>query len=217
MLGCVLLVACASAPPPVASPATESAAVTPVPTPALSFAPPAEPVVALDSVAKGEWTMPPDGVWDRYIQHYTTGISPGQKLPIGWAGLGIRPFAEYLSAIHNRVHPWFADRFIGSLDKLPATDPLKRGDLVVRIELAIAPDGSIARIGVVKSSGLPAFDASGLEAFARAAPMPPSPASIRSTDGNVWVQWDLHRDDVYACSTMNAHPFRLATDHPVAL
>ena len=108
------------------------------------------------------------------------------------------------------MHPWFADRFLEWVDKRPMGDPLADSRLFVRIELAIAPDGSIARMGVLKPSGVGAFDGSGLEAFARAAPFPPTPEEIRSADGNMWVHWELHRDGVYACSTMNARPFLLA-------
>jgi TonB family protein len=91
-----------------------------------------------------------------------------------------------------------------------AGDPLADNRLVVRVELAIAPDGSIARMGVVKPSGVPAFDASGLEVFSRAAPFGPTPEEIRSADGNVWLHWELHREEVFACSTMKARPFLVA-------
>jgi TonB family protein len=89
-------------------------------------------------------------------------------------------------------------------------DPLGDSRLVVRVELAIAPDGSIAQMGVVTPSGVPAFDASGLEAFSRAAPLPPTPTEIRSADGNVWIHWQLRRDEVWACSLRLARPFLLA-------
>jgi len=64
-------------------------------------------------------------------------------------------------------------------------------------------------MGVVSSSGVPAFDAAALESFARAAPFAPTPDAVRSFDGNLWVQWELKRDEVFACSTMNARPYRL--------
>jgi hypothetical protein len=32
-----------------------------------------------------------------------------------------------------------------------------------------------------------------------------------SPDGNVYLHWEFHRDEVYACSTMNARPFLLNT------
>jgi TonB family protein len=116
-------------------------------------------------------------------------------------------FARYLNGVHNRVHEWFTDRFLVSLDKLPPDDPLKAPTLVTALEIAFAPDGHVAQMGVLRSSGLAAFDASALESFARGAPFAATPEEIRSSDGNVWVRWELRSDEVFACSTMNARPF----------
>jgi hypothetical protein len=43
----------------------------------------------------------------------------------------------------------------------------------------------------------------------RASPFGPAPSAIISPDGNVYLHWEFHRDEVYACSTMNARPFLL--------
>jgi hypothetical protein len=64
-------------------------------------------------------------------------------------------------------------------------------------------------MGLVRSSGVAGFDASGLEAFARAAPFEPTPAEARSSDGNVWMSWQLHREEVFSYSTMNIHTYLL--------
>jgi len=148
--------------------------------------------------------MPPDDRWRSAMDGYVAVVTPHNPRALGDARLA---FATYLNAVHNALHPWFADRFLAWVDARPMGDPLADSRLAVRIELAIAPDGTIARMGVVKSSGLPAFDASGLEAFAKGAPYPPTPPEIRSADGNVWAHWELRRDEVYACSTMNVRPF----------
>ena len=73
----------------------------------------------------------------------------------------------------------------------------------------LGPDGAIVRMGVVKTSGRAAMDVLALEAVDRAAPFGAPPASVASTDGNAYVQWELHRDGVSGCSTMNARPFIL--------
>ncbi len=105
------------------------------------------------------------------------------------------------------MHPWFADRYLVALDKRPKGDPLSNDQLSVSLEIALAIDGHIARIGVVRSSGIAEFDAAALESFARAAPFGPVPPAITSADGNVWMRWDMRRDEVFACSTMNARPY----------
>ena len=44
-----------------------------------------------------------------------------------------------------------------------------------------------------------------------AQPFGPAPGAIVSADGNVYLHWEFHRDEVFACSTMNARPFLLNT------
>jgi TonB family protein len=119
------------------------------------------------------------------------------------------PFAFYLNAMHRRIHPIFTDTFILSLDALPRTHPLNDEKLLTRVELVVGGDGKLVRIGVVRTSGVTAFDVAVLESVDRAQPFGPAPREIQSTDGNVYIQWDFRRDPVYACSTMNSRPYSL--------
>ena len=64
-------------------------------------------------------------------------------------------------------------------------------------------------MGIVKTSGITAFDIAALDSVDRAQPFGPAPSAIVSADGNVYLHWEFHRDEVYACSTMNARPFLL--------
>jgi TonB family protein len=120
-----------------------------------------------------------------------------------------RAFAQYLNAMHNRLHPVFADSFLGSLEQLPCDNPLSDPKLATELEIVVAPDGHIARIGVVKPSGMTTFDVGTLVAVRRAAPFEPTPPAIQSTDGNLYLRWKFQRDEVFSCTTMNARPFRL--------
>jgi TonB family protein len=125
-------------------------------------------------------------------------------------GAAAKAWALYLNGIHNRIHGPFADGFLASLDKLPASDPRNDPKLVVRVEIVIAADGSLSRLAVVRSSGIRAFDLGAVESVLRAAPMEKPDSSLRSSDGRVYFHWELHRDDVVACSTTNVHPYVLA-------
>ena len=64
-------------------------------------------------------------------------------------------------------------------------------------------------MGIVKTSGITAFDIAALDAVDRAQPFGPAPSAIVSADGNVYLHWEFHRDEVFACSTMDARPFIL--------
>ena len=64
-------------------------------------------------------------------------------------------------------------------------------------------------MGIVKPSGVTAFDIAALDSVQRASPFGAAPGAIVSPDGQVYLHWEFHRDEVFACSTMNAHPFIL--------
>jgi hypothetical protein len=33
---------------------------------------------------------------------------------------------------------------------------------------------------------------------------------VRSSDGNLWAVWEMHRDEAFACTPLTARPFLLA-------
>jgi TonB family protein len=77
------------------------------------------------------------------------------------------------------------------------------------LEIVLTKEGHLHKMGVVRTSGITAFDIAALDSVSRASPFGPAPSAIISPDGNVYLHWEFHRDEVYACSTMNARPFLL--------
>lgn len=141
------------------------------------------------------------------IENYVPSVKPGNTTALNTAA---SPFATYLNEIHNRIHPIFADDFLGSLSRLPASDPMNRPELKAEVEIVVSKtDGSLVRRGLTKSSGILQFDVSALASVDRAAPFGPPPAAIVSPDGNVYLHWEFYRNPDYACSTYFAHPFIL--------
>lgn len=141
------------------------------------------------------------------IENYVPSVKPGNTTALNTAA---SPFATYLNEIHNRIHPIFADDFLGSLSRLPASDPMNRPELKAEVEIVVSQsDGSLVRRGLTKSSGILQFDVSALASVDRAAPFGPPPAAIVSPDGNVYLHWEFYRNPDYACSTYFAHPFIL--------
>ena len=158
---------------------------------------------------RGSWTASNFERWRNAIENYVSSVKPGNQTALNTAAV---PFASYLNTIHNRIHPIFADSFLGSLDNLPKTHPLNDTKLITRIEIVVSPkEGRIVKLGVVKTSGITAFDIAALDSVNRAAPFGPAPNAIVSPDGNVYLHWEFHRDEVFACSTMHARPFILNT------
>ena len=124
-------------------------------------------------------------------------------------------FARYLNAMHERIHPHFSDDGLGQLKTLSLHDPLNDPKLVVRVEIVIdGTSGAVARVGVVAPSGRSAFDVLAVDAVMQAGPFATPAAELRSADGNVYVHWQFARDEVFACSTMHARPYLLASVGP---
>jgi TonB C terminal len=151
------------------------------------------------------WQDSPPTKWTDALQRYESRVKPGNQHALNAAR---RHFALYLVRMHNRLHPIFAEEFLGWLDTLPSSDPRNQPELVARIEVATSgTDGHIVGMGVVRSSGVASFDAAALDAVEQAAPFGVPAPDILSSDGNVYFHWEFHRDPVYACSTINARPF----------
>ncbi|MGO9711593.1 MAG: energy transducer TonB [Polyangiaceae bacterium] len=155
---------------------------------------------------RGSWIASSFERWRSAIENYVSSVKPGNQTALNTAQV---PFASYLNAMHNRIHPIFADGFLESLDNLPATHPMNDQHLITRLEIVLTKEGHVQKMGVVRTSGITAFDIAALDAVQRASPFGPAPTAIISPDGNVYLHWEFHRDEVYACSTMNARPFLL--------
>ena len=78
----------------------------------------------------------------------------------------------------------------------------------------LTKEGHLKKMGIVKTSGITAFDIAALDAVDRAQPFGPAPSAIVSGDGNVYLHWEFHRDEMFACSTMGARPFILNNGAP---
>lgn len=158
---------------------------------------------------RGSWTASNFERWRNAIENYVSSVKPGNQTALNAAAV---PFASYLNTIHNRIHPLFADSFLGSLDNLPKNHPMNDPKLITRLEIVVSPkNGHVVKMGIVKTSGITAFDIAALDSVHRAQPFGPAPGAIVSPDGNVYLHWEFHRDEVFACSTMHARPFMLNT------
>lgn len=155
----------------------------------------------------GSWKTVGIERWRSAIENYVPMVKPGNQTALNTAR---SPFGTYLSLIHNRLHPIFADWFLQSLNSLPAGHPMNRSDLSTNLEIVLdQDDGRVVKQGVTKTSGVTAFDIAALESVQRAAPFGTPPREIVSPDGHVYLHWEFHRDPRIACTTYNARPYIL--------
>jgi TonB C terminal len=139
--------------------------------------------------------------------HYQVHARPEAERPLRGAEAD---FAAYLQLIHGRLHARFSLESLPRLERVPCGEPVNDYELSVALELVLsAADGQLRELGIVRTSGVDAFDELALEAVLGAAPFGKPSATIVSNDGNVYVHWELHRNPLFACSTYFARPYLL--------
>lgn len=148
-----------------------------------------------------------DVIWDHFraaMENYIAEVRPGNQTALNAAA---SPFARFLHDMHVRIHQEYVEHYLASLSMNP-DDPLNDMNMYVTLEIAINPDGSIYRVGVLRTSGQTLFDLGAFTAVWRAQPFPHPPSIILSGDGHAWLHYRFDRGP-RQCGTWNAEPFLL--------
>ena len=138
------------------------------------------------------------------VENFTPGVKPGNQTALNAAA---SPFANYIAAVHRRIHRHFADKFLAGLSSL-SSSPFADPTLRTKLEIVLNRDGSVHRVGVVRPSGLLPFDFGAYNAVLRGQPYAKAPNAILSGDGRVYLHWAFYRNH-RQCGTFNAEPFVL--------
>jgi TonB family protein len=161
----------------------------------------------LRSKHRGSWAMAGLNRWKSAIENYVPHVKPGNQTALNTRAV---PFANYLNSMHQRIHVIFADSFLPSLDQFPKNHQLNNFEMHTELEIILnQTEGGVVTLGIVKTSGVTAFDINALEAVNKAAPFGKPPNEIVSPDGNVYLHWEFHRNPDMACSTWFAYPYIL--------
>ncbi|MEM7447026.1 MAG: TonB C-terminal domain-containing protein [Myxococcota bacterium] len=145
--------------------------------------------------------------WNEFraaLENFTPSVRPGNQTALNTRA---SPFANYLAAVHRRIHREFAGRFLRSLPTV-GTHPFAEPSLRSKLEIVINQDGSIERIAIVRSSGYLPFDHGAFTSVMRGQPYPTPPAAILSGDSRVYFHWGFYRNH-RQCGTFNAEPYIL--------
>ena len=138
------------------------------------------------------------------IENFVPHVRPGNQTALNAAA---SPFADYLTEVHIRIHREFADRFLRGIPAI-GSSPFSDFSLYTKLEIVLNADGSIHRVGIIKTSGFLLFDHGAFNSVMRGQPYPAPPAAIKSTDGRVYFHWGFYRNE-RQCGTFNAEPFIL--------
>lgn len=152
-------------------------------------------------------------IWKKFrgaIENYLPKVRPGNQTALNTAA---SPFAAYLAVVHRQIHVHFADQFLRGLPL--AGSPLSDPTLVTTLEIVINGDGTLETVGVARSSGFLPFDYGAFSSVQKAAPFPPPPTKILSSDGRAYMHWAFHRAE-RQCGTFNAQPYILKDVGPPA-
>ena len=156
-------------------------------------------------------TDPSEHRWKRIkaaIENYISEVTPGNTTALRTRA---HPFARYITAMHRKIHPLWGDGFLVDWDMKPKQDPMNAWSRWAMVEIVLNRDGTLAKAGLVKSSGYMPFDAAALDVVFSAAPFGKPPAAILSGDKKVYLQWRFHRDQ-RQCGTFGVDAFILT--HP---
>lgn len=141
------------------------------------------------------------------IENYDPTVKAGNQTSLNAARV---PFASYINMMHNRIHPIFADGFLGGLKNLAADDKLSNMKLSAHMELVLDGEtGTVVNAGIVRPSGVTAFDVAAISSVYSGGPYGKAPDVIVSPDGKVYVHWEFYRDPYYACTSKFARPYLL--------
>jgi hypothetical protein len=129
--------------------------------------------------------------WADELGRYQPMANSGRPTPLDEARAEVDGYLARVGACAERL---FAGSFLPSLKGLPAGHPLSDPTLATTVELVVDEHGALAEKGVVSSSGVPEFDAAVIATFAGVFPLAEPSAAVLSSDGRLYVTWEVHRD-----------------------
>ncbi|MBW2732998.1 MAG: TonB family protein [Deltaproteobacteria bacterium] len=141
------------------------------------------------------------------LENFVPEVRPGNQTALNTRA---NPFAKYIARMHRRIHPLWGWGFLVDLDKKGDANPLNQMKLRVTMEIAVNPNGSLARVIIVRPSGELTFDVAALNTVFTAGPYPRTPKAIRSANKKVYLHWTFHRNH-RQCGTFNVDPYILTT------
>jgi HEAT repeat protein len=125
-----------------------------------------------------------------------SGAARSATLPLEPPIAGQGAEADYLRALHARIHPLWAGLFVRDVaGAQPASNPINDRSRQAVVIFSVRWDGSPADVTVVGESGLAIFDRAARDAILRVDHFPVPPAALFSDDYLVHFRWVLSRDD----------------------
>jgi TonB family protein len=139
------------------------------------------------------------------VENFIPEVKPGNQTALNTRAA---PFAAYLARMHRSIHELWGFGQLEDWDEKPGSSPFNNRNLVTELEFVLNGDGTVDRIGIVRSSGLLEYDVAAVDVAYSAGPYPDPPREIRSANGKIYVHWHFFRDE-RQCATSGADPYIL--------
>ncbi|HVV52660.1 MAG TPA: TonB family protein, partial [Polyangia bacterium] len=139
------------------------------------------------------------------VENFIPEVKPGNQTALNTRAA---PFAAYIARMHRSIHELWGFGQLEEWDEKPSGSPYNNRNLMTELEFVLNSDGTIDRIGVVRSSGLLEYDVAAVDVAYTAGPFPDPPREIRSANGKIYVHWHFYRDE-RQCATSGADPYIL--------
>jgi TonB family protein len=144
------------------------------------------------------------------LENFIPEVRPGNQTALNTRAA---PFAAFIARMHRNILELWGFGFLEDLDRKPASSPMNNPQLITKLEIVLNADGTIAKVTIVKASGLVQFDVAAIDAVYSAGPYPDPPNAIRSANGKIYIHWTFHRDE-RQCATSGVDYYIL--DNPPA-
>jgi outer membrane biosynthesis protein TonB len=139
------------------------------------------------------------------VENFIPEVAPGNQTALNTRAA---PFAAYIARMHRSIHELWGFGQLEEWEEKSGSSPFNNQNLVTELEIVLNGDGTVDRIGVVRTSGLTAYDVAAVDVVYSAGPYPDPPRAIRSANGKIYLHWHFYRDG-RQCSPAFADPYIL--------
>jgi hypothetical protein len=139
------------------------------------------------------------------VENFIPEVQPGNQTTLNTRAA---PFAAFIARMHRSIHELWGFGQLEEWEEKSAGSPFNNRNLVTELEIVLNGDGTVERVGVVRTSGLTAYDVAAVDVVYSAGPYPDPPRAIRSSNGKIYLHWHFYRDE-RQCSPAYADPYIL--------
>ena len=139
------------------------------------------------------------------VENFIPEVCPGNQTALNTRAA---PFAAYIARMHRSIHELWGFGQLEEWDEKSGSSPFNNQNLVTELEIVLNGDGTVDRVGVVRTSGLTAYDVAAVDVVYSAGPTPIRRGPSAPRTGRSISTGTFYRDG-RQCSPAFADPYIL--------